>query len=81
MATRNFWIDADIDGRATELSGGPRRKDGGMSVSIKQRNEGGIQEALSIQCYVEHIDGKENLVCRVVDKVANKVVCENRTVR
>ena len=28
MAMRNFWIDVDIDGRKTLLSGGPRTKDG-----------------------------------------------------
>lgn len=39
MAVRNFWIDANIDGRLTELSGGPRDKTGGMDVTIKQRAE------------------------------------------
>lgn len=50
MAVRNFWIDADIDGRKTMLSGGPRAKDGGMLVNIYQRDDGGIHRALRIEC-------------------------------
>ena len=50
MATRNFWIDADIDGRATMLSGGPRNKSGGMEVRIYQRETGGIVTAAQIFC-------------------------------
>ena len=38
MALRNFWIDAKIDGRKTELEGGPQAKDGGLSVDILQRD-------------------------------------------
>ena len=73
MAVRNFWIDADIDGRATELSGGPRAKDGGMSVTLKQRKEGGIFTALKIECM--EYDG--NLLTRVYNKDGNLVcVCE-----
>lgn len=34
MSVRNFWIDADIDGRQTMLGGGPRSSDGGMDVTI-----------------------------------------------
>lgn len=51
MAVRNFWIDANIDGRQTELSGGPRAKDGGMTVTLKQRNKGAIVEAVRLECY------------------------------
>ena len=51
MAVRNFWIDADIDGRQTVLSGGPRAKNGGMTVVVKQRNEGAIVNAVRLECY------------------------------
>ena len=40
MAVRNFWVDADIDGRQTGLGGGPMSKDGGMDVTIYQRDGG-----------------------------------------
>ena len=30
---RNFWIDVDIDGRKTRLSGGPKSKDGGFFMA------------------------------------------------
>ena len=53
MAVRNFWVDADIDGRKTELSGGPASKEGGMKITIKQRDEGSIVTAFRIYCYEE----------------------------
>lgn len=46
---RNFWIDVDIDGRKTRLSGGPRNKDGGFSMTIYQRNKGQSVKALEIE--------------------------------
>ena len=54
MAVRNFWVDADIDGRATMLSGGPRAKDGGMTIRIRQRDNGGIFTAMKVMCYEEN---------------------------
>ena len=51
MAVRNFWVDADIDGRATMLSGGPRAKDGGMTIKIRQRDNGGIFTATTALCF------------------------------
>ena len=50
MAIRNFWISANIDGRETDLEGGPRAKDGGMEVTINQRKNGTISTALTITC-------------------------------
>ena len=50
MAVRNFWIDVNIDGRQTFLSGGPKAKTGGMDITIYQRNEGSIKKAISIYC-------------------------------
>ncbi len=48
MAVRNFWIDANIDGRKTRLSGGPIRKDGGFELTVYIRNRGGILPALYV---------------------------------
>jgi len=42
MAVRNWWIEADVDGRKTPLSGGPRSKDGGFQLTIYQRVKGNI---------------------------------------
>lgn len=47
---RNFYLTADIDGRQTYLHGGPRGKEGGMVVDIRQRDEGKSVVAFSIQC-------------------------------
>jgi len=45
MAVRNWWIEADIDGRQTSLEGGPRNREGGFSLRIYQRDEGSIRNA------------------------------------
>jgi hypothetical protein len=48
MATRNFWITAEIDGRKTPIATGPRRADGGFSVRVKMRADGGRISAVRL---------------------------------
>ena len=67
MAVRNFYVEANIDGRDTLLGGGPRSKTGDMSVRLYQRNEGEIDEVLMIDC--DERDGV--LITRVFDKNHN----------
>ena len=31
-AVRNFWLSAEVDGRRSLVTGGPRGKDGGITV-------------------------------------------------
>ena len=69
MAVRNFWIDADVDGRETMLSGGPRAKTGGMTIRVKQRKNGFVSNSVSVNCF-EH-DGV--LTTIVHDKDGNEV--------
>ena len=42
MATRNFWLEANIDGRKTPMAGGPQAKDGGFDLTIYIRDGGCI---------------------------------------
>jgi hypothetical protein len=49
MATRNWWIEAEIDGRKTKLTGGPRRKDGGFTLTIRQHNHGQSEQVLTVR--------------------------------
>ena len=54
MAVRNFYVEADIDGRQTILGGGPRNSTGEMTVHIHQRNNEGIEsDVVKIVC-TEH---------------------------
>ena len=56
---RNFWIDAQIDGRESRLTGGPSAKDGGMYVKILFRENGQISNrSIVLDCVCG--DGKEN---------------------
>lgn len=50
---RPFYISADIQGRKTLLTGGPKRKDGDMNIEITQRNGDEIETAFTIRCYLE----------------------------
>ena len=75
MAVRNFWIEANIDGRNTDLSGGPRNKEGGMNIHVYQRNDGSIEDAVTLSCYEK--DGE--LVTAVF--INHEFVAEYRTRR
>ena len=55
MAVRNFWVEAEIDGRQTELKGGPVNKHGGLELNLYQRNNGGIDHPIKILCF--EVDG------------------------
>lgn len=45
---RNWWITADVDGRESQVSGGPRGKDGGIYLVIAQRSNGEISNVLTV---------------------------------
>jgi hypothetical protein len=45
---RNFWIEAKIDGRSTDLSGGPQSAVGGFELTVFVRNEGASVQALHL---------------------------------
>ena len=69
MPVRNWWLEADIDGRKTTLEGGPRNKEGGFDLTIYQRDKGSIRKAAFIRGRVNRdgflvletsVDGLEN---------------------
>ena len=73
---RNFYIQGNIDGRKTKLSGGSSSKDGGMILNLTQRNNGCIEKCASIECVA---DGDE-LKTIIYDK-DGKAIFENVTKR
>lgn len=46
---RNFWLEAKIDGRASTLTGGPQGRMGGFSLTIYQRLNATVMQALRIE--------------------------------
>jgi hypothetical protein len=79
MAIRNYWIDANIDGRKTRLTGGPRRKDGGFDLRIKIRNDGGISDGMLVVCgNAPSEDGTLKLVAYCTDAPADEIVLTGR---
>lgn len=69
MAMRNFYMEADIDGRSSMLTGGPAAKDGEMYVTIRQRDAGNSVVAFIIRC----IERGGELTTFVIDNEGNKV--------
>lgn len=47
---RNFWLEASVEGRETMLTGGPRCKDGGMTVKLYMRDNGESVKAVTVFC-------------------------------
>lgn len=45
---RNFYMKSMIDGRRTLLTGGPRSKNGGMFITLYQKEKGESVEILSV---------------------------------
>ena len=60
MAVRNFWVELDIDGRMTQIVGGPRSRNGGFNLIVYMRNDGGIIQAVTLRGYV-HASGELRL--------------------
>lgn len=39
---RNFWLDAEIDGKRSRFASGPRARDGGFRLDIHYREHGSV---------------------------------------
>lgn len=47
---RNFYFHANIDGRKNTIKGGPRSKNGGMDLELRQSDGGVSSRTLRINC-------------------------------
>jgi len=45
---RNFWAEVRADGKDTPVVTGPVSADGGINVTIYQRDKGGVVRAVSL---------------------------------
>ena len=45
---RNFYMESQVDGRKTLITGGPRTKDGGMVITLYQKEKGESVEILDV---------------------------------
>ena len=77
MAIRNFYLDAEIDGRKTDLHGGPQSKKGGMDIRIWQRKEGKPVPAFNIIC----MEKNGRLITRVIPAETEAPILEFETRR
>jgi hypothetical protein len=42
---RNFWLELKVDGKKSKVATGPVAKDGGFTLVVRQRCDGGITKA------------------------------------
>lgn len=47
---RNFYLDAQVDGRKNHLHGGPAAKSGGMSIDVYQNHDAESELAVKVLC-------------------------------
>ena len=74
MALRNFWANVKVDGYKTECGGGPRSKDGGMSIVVYQRKDGEKKTAVKVSCRA--VNGVLTTEVEIDGKVVGKYVTE-----
>lgn len=66
--TKGFFVNAEIDGKVSPLSGGPKSRSGGMTVRLTQRHKGAIQTAFVLRSETfANSEGKLMLRTSVVD--------------
>lgn len=63
---RNFWIDGEVDGRQSPVTGGPSSENGGFYLNIYMRDNGEVTLPVSIRGH--YINGSLEL----------EVLCEQR---
>lgn len=73
---RNFWIDLDIDGRDSSLTGGPVSKSGGFSGAIYLRDSGDVSAPVRLSGWATN-DGAIYLDIRIPDGLTVEADPEN----
>lgn len=74
---RNWWVELDVDGRATRTATGPRKPNGGFDVTVFQRDGEDPVVALTVSGIARQ-DG--TLTLKVQDK-GGKVIHTFKTDR
>lgn len=68
--TRNFWVDVDIDGKQTRLSGGPRGRRGEFEATFYIRDNGDVLRAVTVSGRAMH-DGTLSVTTNMTGDVAH----------
>jgi hypothetical protein len=72
---RNWWMEANIDGRKDTVTGGPRAKDGQMGIDLFQRVEGQSVRVLGVECLPQ--DDEKTLVTYINVRGNGKTIIED----
>lgn len=74
---RNFWLELSVDGSVKRIETGPKAKDGGFTLTIRQRDKGGIVTASEIWGHVS-ADGVIKLETRIPGEDTAPIVFATR---
>lgn len=74
---RNFYLDCFIDGRQTNLSGGPASKDGGFTLSLFQRDSGAVTTPITITGFAS----PDGTLMLSVKNAQDEIIFEHNTKR
>lgn len=75
MSLRPFYVEANIDGRKTNIGGGPKAKDGQMNVYLLMRDKGAKKTAYMVSCYPL----EDNKLCMEIKDSNSKVISRTIT--
>jgi len=73
--TRNFWIEAKVDGRKTTVGTGPRQRLGGFKLNVLMRDHGAVTTALMVKGHANE-DGTLTLLASTPTSETLKVQTE-----
>ena len=75
MAMRNFWIEGNVDGRRSQITGGPQNKEGGFSLVVHMRDEGESKVGVKLDGFVDS-EGRLHLKGDIGDSKGFEVITE-----
>ena len=70
--TRNFWVEANIDGRSTTLEGGPRGRNGTFEATFYIRDNGSVLRAVTVSGHALR-DGTLSITASAAGDVAESM--------
>ncbi len=78
---RNFWLEIEVDGRKSRIGVGPVRKNGGFTLSIRQRDDGQVTKPMVINGFADDMGNIRLEVMAEKVQGSHKVIWENKTKR
>ena len=70
---RNWWLELEVDGAVSKVATGPRGKEGGFTLRVSQRDQGGVLRDAVVLRGVPQSDGTLVLTVGIEDRADIKI--------